>query len=113
MVAENDPLALGVPLITPVEELRERPPGKDPPITVHVMGAVPLAESVVEYAVPTTPVGSGEMLVIEGGTAGIFIVRPNAWDVVPAELAAWNVTENDPLAAGTPLTTPVVEFSEI
>ena len=40
---ENVPAAVGVPLITPVERLSDKPVGSEPLDILHVMGAVPVA----------------------------------------------------------------------
>src|SRR5438128_678877 len=66
-VKEKEPAVLGVPLITPVEEVRERPPGSAPFVTVHVIGVAPELVRVIEHSVPTVPAESGDVLVIEGG----------------------------------------------
>ncbi len=52
------PEVVGVPLRTP-SELRDRPAGNEPEVTLQVNGGVPLeADRVCEYAVPTVPDGS-------------------------------------------------------
>jgi hypothetical protein len=66
-VKEYVPVELGVPLITPVEE-SERPGGSEPLVTAHVIGAVPDAVRVSEYAVRTCADGS-EVVEIAGGVA--------------------------------------------
>ena len=40
---ENVPVAVGVPLITPVERLSDKPVGSEPLYKLKVMGAVPVA----------------------------------------------------------------------
>ena len=46
------PVAVGVPLITPVEEFKDRPAGRLPTVTAHVNGEVPpLTERVCENGV--------------------------------------------------------------
>ena len=42
------PTAVGVPLIAPLEELKPRPAGSEPLLTLHVIGAVPEAANVSE-----------------------------------------------------------------
>jgi hypothetical protein len=42
-VKANAPEAVGVPLMIPLEDPRESPAGKAPLVTLHVIGAVPLA----------------------------------------------------------------------
>jgi hypothetical protein len=45
--------AVGVPLITPVEEFSVKPLGKVPDVSDHVYGLVPpVADNVCEYGVP-------------------------------------------------------------
>src|SRR6202011_2139593 len=57
------PAAVGVPEITPVAVFSVRPAG-NPPIKVHVIGAVPpLVASGWLYAVPTVPLGSEAVLI--------------------------------------------------
>lgn len=58
------PALVGVPLIVPFL-LKPRPAGNDPEVTVHEYGAVPPeAVSVVEYGVPSVPLGSVAVLII-------------------------------------------------
>lgn len=64
-VNENEPVAVGVPVIEPVED-RLRPPGSAPLVIVQVcVPNVPDAESVCEYAVPVLPCGNvAEVLIV-------------------------------------------------
>src|SRR5450756_2409178 len=62
-----EPAEVGVPDTTPVEESKTSPPGRAPDDTVNVIGAVPVAVTVAEYAVPTVAAGS-EPVVIDGAT---------------------------------------------
>lgn len=63
------PAVVGLPLMTPVEALMLRPAGR--PVADQVYGVEPpLAATVALYAVPTTPPGSGEVVVIETVPAG-------------------------------------------
>jgi hypothetical protein len=65
-----------------------------------------VAASVCEYAVPTVPLGSGELVVIDKG-AGL-IVSANALVVVCVPLsAACTVKLAVPTAVGVPLNTPL------
>ena len=58
------PAPVGVPLIVPFL-LKPRPAGNAPEVTVHEYGVVPpVAVSVVEYGVPTVPLGSVDVLII-------------------------------------------------
>ena len=43
MVKVKTPVAVGIPLIMPVEDPKESPAGSAPLVTLHVMGAVPVA----------------------------------------------------------------------
>jgi hypothetical protein len=55
-VSEAVPAAVGVPAMTPVEELSESPAGRVPDVMLQVSGDVPpLAANVCEYGVPTLP----------------------------------------------------------
>jgi hypothetical protein len=47
-VGVKTPTALGVPLMVPVEVPRVNPEGSAPPVTVQVIGVVPVAASVSE-----------------------------------------------------------------
>jgi hypothetical protein len=70
------PIALGDPEIIPVEALSDKPAGKVPDVTLHVIGGVPVAASVWLYDVPTTPAAKApigvEML---GGTLTFTVAR--------------------------------------
>jgi hypothetical protein len=58
------PAAVGVPAIVP-EELRFRPGGSAPPISIQLYGGLPpSAWTVWEYAVPTVPLGSEEVVTL-------------------------------------------------
>ena len=62
-------VAVGVPLIAPVEAFSARPYVERalPLVCDHVYGVVPpVAASVVLYAVPTWPLGSEEVLMLTG-----------------------------------------------
>jgi hypothetical protein len=47
-VGAKTPVVVGVPLMVPVEEPSVKPEGSAPPVTVHVIGVVPVAVSVCE-----------------------------------------------------------------
>ena len=51
------PSAVGVPEITPVLASRLKPSGREPLVTLHVIGAVPSAKRVVLYAASAVPFG--------------------------------------------------------
>jgi hypothetical protein len=42
-VGVNTPVAVGIPLMIPVDEASDNPAGKAPPVTLQVIGAVPVA----------------------------------------------------------------------
>ena len=58
-VNEDVPVVVGVPEITPVDELRVKPAGSDPLAMAQVVyePVPPEAAKVSEYALPTTPYG--------------------------------------------------------
>jgi hypothetical protein len=65
---------VGVPEITPVDELSESPFGKAPLVTLHengVAGKLALAESEVEIGVPTIPGGKSGLVLMEGMPARV------------------------------------------
>jgi hypothetical protein len=65
---------VGVPAINPLEAFRVTPTGRVPLKSDHVYGAVPpLAANVVEYAVPTCPLGN-ELVVMASALAVIVSV---------------------------------------
>ena len=101
------PDAVGVPLITPVE-LRLIPAGSVPVVTPQLIGAVPVAVSVCEYAVPVDATGR-DMVVMVGGA---FTVRLNCWELEPPALVALAVKVETPMAVGLPLMMPVEEPKE-
>ena len=72
----KSPAVVGAPLIAPVEE-RLRPPGKAPAETVQVSGGVPpVADRVPEYACPTVPALSPDVVMLSGaGGAGLIVIR--------------------------------------
>jgi hypothetical protein len=102
------PVVVGVPLNTPALD-KLSPAGTAPVVTDHVYGAVPpVAASVCEYAVPTVPLGSGELVVIDK-LAGL-IVSANAFVAVWVPLsAARTVKFAVPVVVGVPLNTPPLD----
>ena len=67
------PDPVGVPLRTPVAELRLSPVGGTPLMMLHVIGVVPLAVNMNEYGESCVPPGSAPGLagfVIVGGVPG-------------------------------------------
>jgi hypothetical protein len=68
-------VAVGVPLITPVDAFNVRPPGKVPEVSVHAYGVVPpLATNVCEYGVPTWPFTSEVVVTLMGFILGVVMV---------------------------------------
>jgi hypothetical protein len=61
---------VGVPLITPVDELINRPPGNPDALQLPVQ---PVCASVTLYAEPAVPPGSGEVVVIE--QLGVMVIE--------------------------------------
>jgi hypothetical protein len=105
----NLPAPVGVPLMVPLL-LNVIPAGKAPETTVHEYGYVPPeAASVVEYVVPTIPVGRANVvtatpfrgLILMGKTLCAVCAGLEESETCPVKL-------NRPEAAGMPLTTPVV-----
>ena len=78
-VIEVVPSAAGVPLTTPLEAFKVNPLGSAPPVTDQVIGLLPLALSVCEYAVPTTAAGN-DVVRIEGAA---FTVRLKTAELLP------------------------------
>ena len=103
---ENVPVALGWPLITPVEGTRVKPPGNDPLNTDHVYGSMPpVPASVVLYAPLTVPLPSGD--VVEITRAG-STVRANSMDAVAwSASVTWIVKLAELAVVGMPLIAPV------
>jgi hypothetical protein len=102
------PIAVGVPLTTPVEAFKIRPAGSEPLVTDQVMGVVPEAAKVCEYGVPTTAAVKGEAVVIE---TEAITVRPSCVEALPNELVALTVNVKVPEAVGVPPMTPVAAFN--
>ena len=59
------PAVVGLPEITPVVALSDKPAGRLPAEMLHVMGVVPVAARVWLYATPTVPPGR-EVVVMAG-----------------------------------------------
>jgi hypothetical protein len=76
-VNEKVPAALGVPEILPVLVLSARPVGNEPLARDQVYGCVPpLADSPEEYATPTLPPGSDEVVICSGFAETVRFVLP-------------------------------------
>jgi hypothetical protein len=68
------PARVGVPLIVPLL-LRLRPAGNEPDVTVHEYGVVPPeAARVDEYAVPTVPLGSEDVVTISVHPVALMLI---------------------------------------
>ncbi len=83
-VKVDRPDPLGVPLMMPVDEARDRPVGSVPPVTVQALdGDVPpVAASVTAgYADPVVPDGNGLTVVIE--SAGVAVTVREYATAVP------------------------------
>jgi hypothetical protein len=102
------PSAVGVPEITPVEVLRERPGGSDPPATDQMYGvSPPVAIRVAEYPTPMEALGS-EVVVIERGRGERLIEKPfEALSAGDEESVTVTVKLEVPSAVGVPEITPV------
>jgi hypothetical protein len=104
--------AVGVPLITPLEPLRERPAGRVPLVMDQVNGDVPpLAASVALYATLTCPFGR-ELVVIVIVAGAIVSVRFAVFVCIgfPAS-CTWKVSAVPVAAAvGVPVIAPVDAF---
>jgi hypothetical protein len=74
---KGEPVAVvGVPEITPAE-LSVNPAGREPTVTAHDKGKVPLMAASVTgpYTLPTVPAASGEVVVIVNTGAGFTIIE--------------------------------------
>lgn len=72
-VKSKSPAVVGVPLIAPVDE-RLRPPGNAPVEMLQDSGGVPpVADRVPEYACPTVPVLSPDVVMLSG--TGLIVNR--------------------------------------
>ena len=106
-VKVKTPGAVGVPLTMPVEDPRESPAGSVPLVTLHVIGAVPVADRVWVYTDPVSAAGKGDVVPMEGGAGGVVTVRLNCWELEPPALVAVILKVKMPGAVGMPPTMPV------
>src|SRR5437867_128668 len=98
---------VGIPLITPADS--DKPAGKVAGATDHVYGGVPpVAVNVCEYATPTVPAGSGDVVVItsDGGAAGLIVIDSEFEMVCEALSLTWTLKLAVVAAVGIPLITP-------
>src|SRR3989337_1192136 len=101
---------VGVPPITPVDVLSDRPTGSPPDESPHTSGFLPPAVfTVAVYAAPTVP--SGTVTVVIESAA--YIVIESAFVAVPP-FASVTCTVNElaPEPAGIPLIAPVLLSKE-
>jgi hypothetical protein len=108
----DEPAAVGVPPILPLE-LSDSPGGREPVVIDHVYGPKPPeALSVAEYATPTSPFGS-EVVVTEGRAIRIFTSIPSC-AVADARAASERLTVKlkFPGKRGIPLISPVEALRE-
>jgi hypothetical protein len=103
-VAVKFPEAVGVPEISPVEELTERPAGS--PLAVKLVGLL-VAVIWYENAVPRVPLAL-VVLVITGTAVS---VRVSVAVPVPALFVALSVIVETPPTVGVPEIRPVVVFT--
>ena len=99
-------IAFGVPVMAPDAALSVAHAGSDPESTLHVIGASPVAATVVEYAIPTVPPGSGEVVVIVGGMVAAAIVIWKFLLLDPTELVAVTLIVVVPAVVGVPESQP-------
>jgi hypothetical protein len=102
------PPILGVPLITPVELFKPRPPGK--PAALHVYGVLPpVAAKAALYGAVTVPLGN-DVVVIVSATE---IDRENVAVAESSVELSLTITEmlKVPVVFGVPLMTPVELFT--
>jgi hypothetical protein len=106
----NVPAAVGVPDISPVSSFKLRPGVKSAGVTVHSIGAVPVADSALLYAVPTEP--SGRLVVVIAGATGPAVISMlNAFEASGlTPFVAAIVKLNVPAVVGVPAIWPVVVF---
>ena len=101
------PNAVGVPPMTPLEAFKVSPAGNEPPVTAHVIGVLPEALRVCEYAVPDCAAGKGEVVVMDGAA---FTARLSCLELLPHALVAVTVKAAAPNAVGVPPMTPLEAF---
>jgi hypothetical protein len=104
----NVPAVVGVPVIPPVDEFKDRPGGSAPETTLSVYGgAPPEAVTVVVYSMPIIPFGDeARKSVIVGQALMVYACEP--WH--PFASVAVTVKLNVPAVVGVPVIPPVDEF---
>ena len=107
-VNDTVPVVVGVPEITPVDATRLNPVGNEPELIDQVYGAVPpLACSVVEYAVPTVPLGNDVVVTVGGCTVAATAMLKAFAPVLFAASVTCTVNDTVPVVVGVPEITPV------
>ena len=105
-------MAVGVPLMAPVEESRERPVGSVGE-TDHEVMAPPLTVGVtVVMAVPLVKVNEFGLYVSDDGTTSLTTMVKVAVSLPPVLLAVTVYVAEEVTAEGVPLIAPVVESME-
>jgi hypothetical protein len=106
-------VAVGVPLITPVAEVSDKPAGSLPAVMLQVYGVTPpLAVNVALYACPVVPEGKLVVAITSGaggfeGTAELTAIVSCPVAAFAAESVTWTVKPKLPVAVGVPLMAPV------
>jgi hypothetical protein len=103
------PSVVGVPVMAPVEVLRDRPTGSWPLVTAHAIGDVPVALKNALTSAPTLALMVAA-LVIVGATADAVVVIVNGDLPLPEALVAVIVATAVPDAATVPVIAPVDVF---
>lgn len=80
----NDPLTVGVPLMTPVVLFNVSPVGSAPAVTVSVGDGVPVAVIILEYGVLRFTAGRDVVVIVGGGATSKPVQLPFSID--PDEL---------------------------
>ena len=111
-VTPPDAVAVGVPVIAPVDAFSVNPAGRLPPVTVHVYGEVPpLTASEALYAVPTVPAGSDVVVMLSADATIVSVTVTDFACAGALESVTVNVTRIDADDVGVPVIAPVDAFS--
>jgi len=109
------PVLLGVPEITPVAPFSVNPSGKAPVVTCQLSGETPpVAANVVEYADPSTPVGSDVVVTLKAGAVIVMLRLFVADPIGTSASLTFTVKVTGPvtLPVGVPVIAPVLAFNE-
>jgi translation initiation factor IF-1 len=113
IVKLKEPTVVGVPVMTPVEVLSDRPIGRGPVGTEKVYVPGGEAETVWLYAVPTAPLGSVLGLTVTMGHAAGKIRTEYAWlPMQPLVSVAVIVKSKGPTVFGVPVMAPDEALSD-